>query len=97
MHFVIEAKDKLGALSIRQKTRPDHLAYLESLGEALCLAGPFVDADGDANGSLVIVSAPDLDAAQKIADADPYLAAGLFETVSVRPWVWALKAPQKED
>lgn len=94
MLFVIEAKDKAGALEIRLSTRAAHLEFLKSQGDNLVLAGPFLDENEKPNGSLVVVKAENIEAAQKIADADPYLAAGLFESVVVRQWVWALNAPE---
>lgn len=94
MLFVIEAKDKPGALEIRLNTRPAHLDFLKSQGDNLVLAGPFLDENEKPSGSLVVVKAENIEAAQKIADTDPYLAAGLFESVVVRQWVWALNAPE---
>lgn len=94
MLFVIEAKDKAGALEMRLNTRPAHLDFLKSQGDNLVFAGPFLDENEKPNGSLVLIKAENLAAAQKVADADPYLAAGLFESVVVRQWVWALNAPE---
>ena len=46
-------------------TAPEHLAYLQSLGDALKLAGPFTEADGETmNGSLIVVEASSLEAAR---------------------------------
>ncbi len=37
-------------------------------------------------GSLLVIDAPDLEAAKKFAAGDPYVKAGLFERVKIRPW-----------
>ncbi|TIM60587.1 MAG: hypothetical protein E5Y60_30735, partial [Mesorhizobium sp.] len=63
MLFALICKDKPGSLQVRLDTRPEHVAFLEGLnGEnKLAFAGPFLDADGKPNGSLVVVEAPDLE------------------------------------
>jgi uncharacterized protein YciI len=94
MLFVIDARDRPGALEVRLATRPAHVAYLERLGDDLILAGPFLDANEKPCGSLVVVRAATLADAERIADSDPYVAANLFESRSVRPWVWAINKPE---
>jgi len=86
MLFAAVSLDKPGALETRMSTRPAHVAWLEGLGDALKLAGPFLGDDGQPLGSLVIVEAADLAAAEAIFQADPYVGAGLFASASVRPW-----------
>ena len=77
------------------ETRPAHLEHLNKLNAegTLKIAGPFLDAEGKPNGSLVVVEAADKVAAEKIAANDPYALAGLFESVTVRPWNWAINNP----
>lgn len=94
MLFVIEARDKPDGLPVRQATRPAHLDFLKGLGDALVLAGPFQDENGNPVGSLVIVKAASQRDAEAIAAQDPYVGAGLFESASVRPWVWAVNKPE---
>jgi uncharacterized protein YciI len=72
VNFSIVCKDKPGALPLRQANRPDHLAYLEGAGATLCLAGPLLDAEGQPEGSLLIVDVGDKAAAEAFAAADPY-------------------------
>jgi uncharacterized protein len=93
MQFVILANDRPGALELRLKCRPSHLEYLNSLGSAVLSAGPFLDAEGQSNGSMIIVEAADLSAAQAMADNDPFARAGLFADVQVRPWRWTMGKP----
>ena len=80
---------------MRLDTRPDHVAFLEGLNAEgkLNFAGPFLDADGKPNGSLVVVEAPDLAGAQALSAADPYAKAGLFESVEIRQWNWIFNKP----
>jgi len=94
MWYVIVGTDVADSLGRRLEARPAHLARLTALHEAgrLLLAGPFPAIDaadpGPAGftGSLIVAEFPDLDAARAWADADPYLAAGVYREVSVRPF-----------
>lgn len=94
MLFALICTDKPGHLDLRLQVRPDHLKYLDSLGPAMKFAGPFTDDAGQPNGSLVVIEAASRQAAQTIAANDPYARAGLFESVDLRPWKWALKNPE---
>ena len=94
MLYVLICTDKPDAGELRQMVRPEHVAYLNSLGTQLKAAGPFTDEDGKPTGSLVIVEAEDRQAAGKIADNDPYAKAGLFRSVEIRGWKWTIKNPE---
>ncbi|MGK2922798.1 MAG: YciI family protein [Methyloceanibacter sp.] len=96
MLFAFICTDKPDGLPIRKKKRPEHLAYLKSLGDALKFAGPFTQDDGETmNGSLVVVEAESLEAARGIADGDPFAKAGMFATVEIRPWKWSINNPDE--
>jgi len=86
MLFVIHCFDKSGHLQVRVDNRPTHVDYLKSFGEKLQAAGPTLDADGNMNGSVVILELESLEDAEAFAAADPYAKAGLFEKVSIQPW-----------
>jgi len=87
MPYILECLDKPGHLDLRLKVRPDHLAYLEDRIAQVIVAGPILAEDGTTPvGSLLIVDAPDRAAAEAFAAADPYVKAGLFGQVSIRPW-----------
>jgi uncharacterized protein YciI len=94
MWYAIEGYDRSGTLSARIAARPEHLARLHALRDAgrLLLAGPCpaIDAEdpGPAGftGSIVIAEFEALDAARAWADADPYVTAGVYERVEVRPF-----------
>ncbi len=94
MWYVIEGYDGEQVLAARMQARAAHLARLQALLDQgrLLLAGPCpaIDAEdpGPAgfSGSVVIASFDDLAAAQAWADADPYVAAGVYTRVQVRPF-----------
>ncbi|ACM28077.1 YciI-like protein [Agrobacterium sp. SHOUNA12C] len=96
MLFAFVCKDKPGHLNVRMDTRPAHVEHLNKLNAegTLKIAGPFLDADGKPNGSLVIVNADTIEAAKAIADSDPYAKAGLFESVEVKPFNWVFNNPE---
>jgi uncharacterized protein YciI len=96
MFYALICTDKPNSLDLRLANRPDHVAYLKSLGDTLVLAGPFTKDDGETmNGSLIVVEAPSREAAKQIADGDPFAKAGLFATVEVRPWLWTVNKPER--
>lgn len=94
MLYAIVGTDVPDSLAKRTATRPAHLARLEALRDEgrLVLSGPFpaIDANdpGPAgfSGSLIVAEFADLAAAQAWAEADPYIAAGVYADVSVRPF-----------
>ncbi len=90
MLFAIITADRPGMLETRLKTRPEHLDYLKTLGERLIFAGPFLDDKEKPNGSLVVMEADSPHEAEAFAANDPYTLAGLFETVQIRAWKWAI-------
>jgi hypothetical protein len=95
MLFALICTDKPNSLDVRLSTRPEHLKYLESLGPRLKAAGPFTSDDGQPTGSLVIIEAADRATAQAMANSDPYVKAGLFSSVEIRPWKWLIKNPEQ--
>ncbi|MEE2859764.1 MAG: YciI family protein [Pseudomonadota bacterium] len=82
--FAVICRDKPGALQIRLDTRDAHLAHIRDSG-IVFMAGPLIEG-GEMRGSLVILDAADLTAAEAWADADPYKAAGLFASTEVVEW-----------
>jgi uncharacterized protein len=94
MLFALICTDKPGHLQTRLDARPDHVAFLQGLGDALKAAGPFLGDDGKPTGSLVIISADDKAAAEAIAAQDPYAKVGLFSSVEIKPWNWVFKNPE---
>lgn len=94
MLYLIEGRDVPESLSARSQARPAHLARLTALRDAgrLLLAGPIpaIDAEdpGEAGytGSLIVAEFASLEAARAWAEADPYVAAGVYAEVVVRPF-----------
>ena len=94
MWYVIEGYDGEDVLAKRQAARPEHLARLTALRDhgRLLLAGPCPAIDaadpGPAgfSGSLVVAEFESLEAARAWADADPYVAAGVYVRTHVRPF-----------
>jgi uncharacterized protein YciI len=86
--FVISTVDRPGALDVRLAHRPAHLAYLADHAAMVKLAGPFLTAadGGEPCGSMLIVEAADLAAAEAFAAGDPFAVAGLFERSNIEPW-----------
>lgn len=94
MLYAIISRDHVDSLEKRLATRPAHLARLEQLRDAgrLVLAGPHPAIDspdpGPAgfSGSLVVAEFESLEAARAWADTDPYLEAGVYAEVLVKPF-----------
>jgi hypothetical protein len=94
MFYAIIATDVPGSLERRRGARPAHLERLEALQEQgrLLLAGPFPAIDnedpGEAGftGSLIVAEFPDVDSAREWAGRDPYVDAGVYQEVSVKPF-----------
>lgn len=94
MFYAIICEDIENSLPLRLPVRPAHIERLQQLKHEgrLLLAGPHpaIDSDepGDAgfSGSLVIAEFASLEAAESWAAADPYMAAGVYEHVTVKPF-----------
>lgn len=94
MWYAIEGYDGDGVLEKRAEARPAHVARLAALRDQarLLLAGPCpaIDAEdpGPAgfSGSIVIAEFDSLESARAWADADPYMAAGVYSRMQVRPF-----------
>lgn len=94
MWYVIFSQDVEESLQKRLSVREQHLARLQTLQDEgrLLTAGPMpaIDSEnpGEAGftGSTVIADFPSLEEATAWADADPYIAAGVYEKVIVKPF-----------
>lgn len=100
MLYIIVGEDTPNSLSARLEARPAHLARLQELQAQgrLLLAGPCPAIDspdpGPAgfSGSVIVAEFPSLEDARAWAEADPYVAAGVYERVSVKPFKKVLPA-----
>ena len=100
MFYLIYSEDVENSLSLRLSARDLHLARLKELQAQgrLLLAGPCPAIDnedpGEAGftGSLIVAEFDSLITAQSWADADPYIAVGVYKTVTVKPYKKVLPA-----
>ena len=94
LYYAIVGEDVPHSLDKRLAARPAHLERLNQLKDEgrLLLAGPFPAIDspdpGPAgfSGSLIVAAFDSLEAARTWADADPYVAAGAYARVTVKPF-----------
>ncbi len=94
MHYAIMSEDVPASLDKRQTARPAHLDRLKLLAEQnrLLVAGPHPAIDSNEpgaagfSGSLIVAEFESLEQAQAWADADPYVAAGVYSRVTVKPF-----------
>lgn len=94
MFYAIISQDVENSLEKRMSARAEHLARLQALQDEgrLLVAGPHPKTDSEDpgpagfTGSLIIAEFESLQKAQEWADADPYIAAGVYEKVIVKPF-----------
>ncbi len=94
MYYLIVAEDHPGSLEARLAARPEHLQRLQALQNEgrLLTAGPLpaIDAEDPGpngfTGSAIIAEFPDLESAENWAATDPYVAAGVYASVTVKPY-----------
>ena len=100
MFYLIYSEDVENSLALRLSVRDQHIARLKELQAQgkLILAGPCPAIDteepGEAGftGSLIVAEFDSLTTAQTWADADPYIAAGVYKKVTVKPYKKVLPA-----
>jgi len=98
MLYAIQGIDNANSLEIRKQTRPAHIERLNGLKAQgrLILAGPHPAIDSNDpgpegfTGSLIVAEFKDLEEAQAWANQDPYVNAGVYQKVSVKPFIKAL-------
>ncbi len=94
MFYAIISQDVEDSLEKRMSVRTDHIARLQALQDEgrLIIAGPHPNIDSEDpgpagfSGSLIVAEFNSLDAAQTWADADPYITAGVYDKVIVKPF-----------
>lgn len=94
MYYAIVCEDVENSLPLRAGARPAHLERLQVLADQgrLLVAGPFPALDtedpGEAGftGSLIVAEFDSLEEAQAWANSDPYVEAGVFGNVMVKPY-----------
>ena len=94
MLYAIISEDIKNSLEKRLSARPAHLERIQKLNDEgkLIVGGPHPAIDSEDpgtngfTGSLIIAEFDSLESAKKWADADPYIAAGVYEKVTVKPF-----------
>nr|WP_100549913.1 MULTISPECIES: YciI family protein [unclassified Pseudomonas] len=96
--YAIFATDKPDLERLRSEIRPRHRQYLQEPHPhrvVVRLGGPTLSrCETSLNGTLLVVEAASLSEAEAFFADDPYVQAGLFERVEIRPWSWGLGNPQ---
>jgi uncharacterized protein len=95
VYYAIIASDRADSLAARLAARPAHVERLKVLQAEgrLLVAGPHPAIDSEAPGaagfagSLIVAEFPDQDAARAWAGSDPYVAAGVYADVTVKPFI----------
>ena len=94
MFYAIISQDVEESLERRLTVRTDHIARLQALQDEgrMLIAGPHPAIDSEDpgpagfTGSLIVAEFESLETAQELADADPYITAGVYEKVIVKPF-----------
>ena len=94
MLYAVISEDIENSLELRLSVRPEHVERLVALKDSgrLVLAGPHPAIDSDDpgtngfTGSLIVAEFDSLEEAQAWADSDPYIGAGVYKSVTVKPF-----------
>jgi uncharacterized protein len=94
MYYAIIGEDIDNSLPLRKEARPAHLDRITKLHDEgrILLVGPFPSIDSEDpggagfTGSLIVAEFDSLEEAKTWADADPYVSAGIFKNVIVKPF-----------
>ena len=95
-YFSVYAMDRAGVLDERTASRPSHRARLREHDHAVTVhvGGPVLSAGGAMAGTLLIIEAADQAAVEHYLAGDPYVAAGIFDTIDIRPFAWGIGLPE---
>ena len=87
MPYAIITIDKPNSLGLRNRTRVEHLAYLEANKDKLLAAGAKIDDDGEGGyGGVILVDTEERAEAEAFIQNDPFTKAGLFSGIEVVRW-----------
>ena len=83
--FTLIAHDRKNGLERRLAHRPAHLEHMARLDASgrIRYGGPLLNEKGEMSGSLIIIEADDLEAAQRTFGEDPYIIHGVFEEYDI--------------
>ena len=89
-YYVVLATDRPDGLEMRHRTRAEHRSYLRQPSEhavRVVLAGPtHEEGGGQMNGTMLVVQGRSVAEVERFVADDPYVRAGLFEQIVIRPW-----------
>lgn len=98
LFFAVFATDHPNSLALRQHLRPrhqDHLRATDTHRVIVRFGGPTLDETGSVmNGTLLVIEAGSLPEVEAFIQDDPYVQAGLFASIQIRPWRWSLGNPE---
>ncbi|WP_348762747.1 YciI family protein [Hyphomonas atlantica] len=80
--------NEINGAELRAANRPAHLAWVQTLGDAVRMAGPLMSEDGQMIGSLCLIKVESLAAAKALGAEDPYAKAGVFGHTHVHEVKW---------
>jgi uncharacterized protein YciI len=84
MLFAVIRHDKPNSLGLRLSQRPKHLEYLNTVLQKILYGGALLDDEGTQIGSMLIIDVAGKAEAEAFANADPFVAADLFASTSIR-------------
>ena len=84
LKFIAEYRYTNGITNTANETREAHMAYRESINDNIVMVGPLIGSDDKPVGSILVLTASDLVEAEKIANGEPFVQAGVTEVLSVR-------------
>lgn len=90
MYYVFYALDKEDSINLRRATKSAHSLYLDTATGPVevLMSGPTLDRDGQENGSVMILRAPDEQSIRAFFAREPYHLAGLYAATTLSPWLW---------
>ncbi|MEP2735984.1 MAG: YciI family protein [Erythrobacter sp.] len=80
--YAFYCRDGENGAALRERLLAEHLAHIETALDKIAVAGPLKQGD-ETVGSLLVVKAEDEKTARSILEADPYFAAGVWQSITV--------------
>ncbi|WP_322045276.1 YciI family protein [Paraburkholderia sp. J67] len=98
-YFAVFATDRPDMREARERVRAQHRSHLRTAarhGVFVRLGGATLAPQDDLfNGTLLVIEAEGIDEVMAFVSDDPYMQAGVFERVEVRPWDWSVGNPER--
>ena len=96
-YFAVYALDRPGVLAQREQLRPAHRVRLRQHDHPVTVhvGGPLLDSDGGMVGTLLVIEAADRIDVDAYLREDPYILAGIFASIEIKPFAWGLGVPEQ--